>query len=60
MRPLLVIALAALAAACAPQNPQRAAAGDSARCEVSAAAPGCRSELQRPDDNWRTTGFGGY
>ena len=58
---LAVIALAALLAACSSDNSQRAAAGDSPRCEISPGAGGCRvADRPRPDDNWRTSGFGGY
>lgn len=58
--PLLVLALAALLAACNSANPQHAQPNDSARCELSPGAGGCRASVPRPDDNWRTSGFGGY
>jgi hypothetical protein len=58
---LLVIALAALLAACTGESSQRASAGDSPRCELSPGAGGCRTaDRPRPDENWRTSGFGGY
>ncbi len=59
---LIAIALACtLLAACAAENRQTAAAGDSRRCELSPGAGGCRlADRPRPDDGWRTSGFGGY
>jgi hypothetical protein len=58
--PLLALVLAALLVACAPEDRLGTALNDSPRCEVSSNASGCRASLPRPDDNWRTSGFGGY
>ncbi len=60
---LLALSLVVLLAACSAEDRQ-VASGDSPRCEVRPGAPGCgtrdRVERPRPDDNWRTSGFGGY
>jgi hypothetical protein len=56
----LAFLLVALTAACTPEDRQSAAANDSPRCEVTPGAGGCRGDLPRPDDNWRTSGYGGY
>jgi len=59
--PLVVLALLALlVAACGPEDRQSAALNDSPRCEVRPNAGGCRASVPRPDDGWRTSGFGGY
>ena len=59
--PLIALMLVALLAACAPEDRQSAAAGDSPRCEFSRTAGGCGAvDRPRADDGWRTSGFGGY